>query len=588
MRSPYILRRRPIAEGKPGLGGWGDKSLDGEVVARIDTAALHAGVARAAVDALRAGVLGELERGFSIAYEDSVGIIPVDAGTVRASLDRRLREVRRQQRNYAKLAGEANDASVAADYNDHAKAAAGRVRELQADLDQLDECKPDAPTEVRSDAWYVVEGLANLANTKGTVDRAVAEALRAIIEDLRLELSDDGFTVDFSYKLRVPAGEGHLVLGPIAGVVPVRPAIVHAVTKHHTGERRAKILDLFEAGLDAIEISQRVDDCMPRVAVTHLEVGMADAGMVPASAIALAACGVSSTRQAVISVARTIRDARAYGSDWEGLAARVADTGLELPAGVTAEWAGFAALQYLDPGNADRPSSWIRAAGRQQAVVDAIGDLGGQALLDDVVAAVARKGYPLARHEVAETTRSTSSSGAHWPALTEAVGGWTLAPYPEPKNHEIALRPCHNCGQTATRVIHVPELPTKLLCKCGRMPFAGSPLVPFDYLALPVQTTRRKVNLYRKQKSRSRAERAAVAATSGASGDQTVGHRRRPERSDDERRAVADAYRAGQVICGSGGILETFDVTAHGMYKILAEFDVSTRAPRAKPGAAPS
>lgn len=125
----------------------------------------------------------------------------------------------------------------------------------------------------------------------------------------------------------------------------------------------------------------------------------------------------------------------------------------------------------------------------RQALVDMIASLGGAATMERLE--VKRERWGLARNDLYLISKSMTRSGntPPWPASVERRGDWSKR---SPRTESILanwLRPL--CGDPATAVVRVPEVPDALLCRrCRVMPSRPDLIFPPPYLdhALPTIT----------------------------------------------------------------------------------------------------
>lgn len=118
----------------------------------------------------------------------------------------------------------------------------------------------------------------------------------------------------------------------------------------------------------------------------------------------------------------------------------------------------------------------------RQQLVDVIAARGEVAAYPDVISDLAKTKVDDQRITVFSRVQQLGKAPP-WEPCVERIGTW--AQYAPRTERSLRLVACPHCGGHAAKVIRVPELPACLLCPdCRRMPTAGSPVFPAEYLSL--------------------------------------------------------------------------------------------------------
>jgi hypothetical protein len=148
----------------------------------------------------------------------------------------------------------------------------------------------------------------------------------------------------------------------------------------------------------------------------------------------------------------------------------------KLPTWVTDEWSDerwcrHVAKSYAPAGWTWKSRMWNSVSVGRQAIAYAVANAGGQMRFGDVV-------------EVLRPLKITSLAHAH--TRTEFIGDkWTAKrPFLAPvirrgrgPNGIVESKLCPRCGEPATLVLRVPEIPESLACVCGGVPGLNSTIV---------------------------------------------------------------------------------------------------------------
>ena len=353
--------------------------------------------------------------------------------------------MKRQSTQARKLAiEEEEDDEVRAQYQQDARTATREAAALQLDLSRLrQEDAQVLPATFKSEVDYLIRGLATIA--RGNVaPRDERHALHTVIEDFRIE--ECGDAARWTLHLLVPADGRVAVLGPFTDVVPV---IGRRVTP---AEKKARKNTTADARIRRTLIGQLLDagfpDCLARAA----------------------------------SFAPTTHLARALLND-DVLWPDCAD--------------GFdhAAFNRHVRASWPRNGAWSKGIychtnPKRQAIVDLVAGLGGQARLDQIEAVAEDLGFQVSDvYPLTDEKTSRNPAIPRWPAPVRRCGAWSAATLAEASIVE-SIR-CPRCGEPATAVVRVPEVPGALLCRrCLVAPAHPDLQFPPLYGDLALPTTR--------------------------------------------------------------------------------------------------
>jgi predicted nucleotidyltransferase/DNA invertase Pin-like site-specific DNA recombinase len=467
---------------RPGgaFDGWDrNGQFNGRIDARIDAVDLHAAIYEAAADALREGVEARslpAPSQFAAAQDALAGLPSADPAadplpSLRAAAVRAAAVAANAAKIYASyLDGDARRAALlrtameAAD--DAAAAAEGRLD--RAERAEPDPDAPEPPLEVRASGDMLLEALARLARSPGSVPRDVAERIGRVVTGIRVDPGP--VWADWQASLRVPTATGVLVLGPLTGRVRNRIAARYdpgtdgplpRLTRK--GVRTPELDDdmlaaVLGGGTPVTAVLNRNGEHgrIVRLALAR-RLQAHPYGMARNSAEALMACAVDPTRRAV----------------WAML------TGDEPDPALPDGFAAHLRHVYLDGPQPPSRKWWVAVRDRDRVAALLLAS-GGSLPACRAKQAFAGAGLPAALLADMTSTRS---------------GRQYLVRVPNPKGKQpgccprrgcagtvLTLVPCPHCGGWASRSARVPEVPGGLLCPdCLRMPVPGSPAFPPDY-----------------------------------------------------------------------------------------------------------
>lgn len=467
--SSYLLNCRPEEEAAAANGrrlGWRD--ADRQIVAVIDPAELHKAIAEAAVDAISTGVSWSRQ---------ATAVAPVlDSGPRIAGLVDDIAALRDTIEGYDFQLKVARDLRDGEAMREALSTLAPLRQQLTALEDELAGSQASLPdprmldTTARNELGRVAAALAALAKTDGAAPAALARILRDLLHDVRLEVASDQMSVAFSFRVRVMADDGQIILGPITGTVANR----RRVTKVH--RRDVLIERVFKDG-------QTYQDAAAAL-------GMTDAPFAKRRLFEqLTADDVIRTkglRSAVIDC--PLPDVRRVM--WAEMEARRDGTAFKPPAGVDAAWARHIRETYT--GDTTWALSWmvndpVRARRAVSAVL-AVEDPTAGADWEDVLKTATiglRPGQSrfvveeLMRGKGATRTQEESSYTLHAPVLE-----WVGASHGRAVGRKVRARTCPFCAtQTLTHIVRVPEVPGGILCTtCRRAPTLPKIVFPDGYL----------------------------------------------------------------------------------------------------------
>lgn len=124
---------------------------------------------------------------------------------------------------------------------------------------------------------------------------------------------------------------------------------------------------------------------------------------------------------------------------------------------------------------------YAHTAPKRQILADLVAALGGHASLAQLHHVVADVGLKPTDLYPMTLPRPSNGGQPPWPPTVDRVGTWSAGTLAE-HSHLTSPR-CPRCGQPATAVVRVPEVPTALLCRgCRVMP--GHPDLVFPPLYL--------------------------------------------------------------------------------------------------------
>lgn len=245
-RGAYELMRRPLRDDRRFPGWTCEQANDSEPLASIEREALHRSIADEVLAAVRDGLPADLDAN----HFQAAGPLPrLDARrarlrAVRRQLDDVTRDLERARRN----ANLADEDEVAALFVQDAEAHQATQKRLERELVELEDAieEPELGTAFETNAELVAHAIAALRNAGDRVGATLREALRTVISKERWRLDDNVF--HWELHLELPHRDGTVVLGPIRGAIPSRPARVRTRTPRPAGRDDA-ISELTAAGL---------------------------------------------------------------------------------------------------------------------------------------------------------------------------------------------------------------------------------------------------------------------------------------------------------------------------------------------------
>jgi hypothetical protein len=415
---------------------------DGVKVTNIRMDDLHHDIVRGVASALRHGVPATLLDGHA-SHRSLSSLVVVNQRRERIErLKGDLNVARRMARNCRDLAAQETDEQARQDYTEDVRRHTQRASAITREIEQLEEpsAKAAMPRTFDGEVGYILTGMSTLLTPHGRVSKEERQALRHVVRDFEL-VPGDGY-VGWSLSLLLPAQERVLTLGPITGRVAV------------TGRTATP------AELNARRVS----------------------------------AGAPAARRAVIhqlmGVGYPERIARSATLEPSGLLARVL-------LGEDVVWPGCEPAFDHGAFNAHLRASWptdlawasgvyVQTNPKRQALADVVAALGGEARLDQV--RVFEELYQFAGNAIYVMTLPFYGRGnTCWPPTVERGGDWTAATGAWQSTLHNTL--CALCGEPATAVVRVPEVPDALLCRsCRVMPSCPDLTFPRQYLdlALPV------------------------------------------------------------------------------------------------------
>lgn len=588
----YRLRRRPRQQpvtsehGVERTRGWRESSAEGELIGSVDAAALHSAIAEAAVAGITDGVQGQLEEGYYVHAAAALNVRPAASTSLRARLDDTIVTEERAHQQAVRSAAYADDDETAQACVAEAQRIAASLRRLRAELDQLDEDNASAappPSSIVADAWYVASALANLAKIDDTAPREVGNAIAAVLDDLRVTPASCGERLQVTFSLRLPAEGGVLVLGPISTNVRRRLAAGHRVTSLSKPDKVKRVLALHSNGQNPEQIANAVDDTSARGAIDLVVAELVSLGVPRPNARAMTSPWPDVTRATLFRCVRSLAEHRQplLDPDRRAVEDHLDKVGIELPDGVDPVWAAHVTAAYLST-QAAWSRWWRRTSSLHIKVLEAVSSHDGQTTLEELGVAL---GGTVLRRDIVQVVRGGSRGSYVWPALLQEVGPWAyITRWHRPTgDNVVALINCPHCQQPVNRILAVPEIPTALLCDCGRSTSPESPRFPDTYLHVDTSIAARTP--WETTASSPTHQRRLAAAAGMAVGDEPITGLRRTRRNrppitkaaGDE---ITEAYQAGVPILGPNGVLERFDIGKHQLYTLLRTRDVPRRAPR--------
>lgn len=413
-------------------------------VANIPFSELHLGLVRALLKACRDGMPAVVFAG-QVALRIAEGHVIVSANQAeRHLLEDRLAQVRRRQARAKEAYLGEDDTDVAASFKATFDDATAEIRRLQIRLQDLRTSDDDPLPQgaVEADVDVLLRAVRTLLDCSAKATRAQIYAFHTVVPDLRVVQTSDG-SWQARAVVRLPVADGVADFGPIEWPLRVKTSGVQVA--HATYRPAAPKLPA--------ESREEVRGRLEEQGVTH-------------------------------EMARTLLNSPF----------RRELTELVLHRASLEDLPGWLPLQWREPGFAaqvartflDDSRAWaamgrylVRSAPRQ-ALLSLLGEYGGAMSMADLKLLSPRL------HAFAQNCEFNARSvevARQWPMPFAWEGA--------PGNRTLRAHRC-TCGAVATAVVRVPEVPSALLCSCGRAAMAeryGLDAVRFpeDYQALAVR-----------------------------------------------------------------------------------------------------
>ncbi len=426
-------------------GAWHTgSSADGHKLASLKRVELHRAIVEATARAFREGV--EAAGADGLAALDARGRrVVVDRGEARRlALKERLEGERRIAKRLRDQVVRETDLDVARAYEMDARDHTLEVKRLEEEIARVGshDVVPSLPDSFTGEVDFLLAGIESLLDPTGMVDREDAENLEGVMKDMRIEIIDEDWC-EFTLFWQIPANGSVVNFGPVVGRV-ARQGRSMTPAERQVVER---------GGPSRVERRQLVH---------RLE----QAGYPYSVARAVSIAPFPQLAEALLDGEPRWSDASDTfdHSTFNAHLRRV-----------------YRELQSWDAG------TWCHTNPKRQQLADIVAALGGVARLDQL--------QHVARHfEIKDTdlhplTLPRQKEGAPvWEPSIKRVGQWTAATTAEESLVESHV--CPTCGEPATGVVRVPEVPGSMLCrKCVVSPFAPSLQFPRDYIGLALPHT---------------------------------------------------------------------------------------------------
>jgi hypothetical protein len=473
----YRLRKRLFKKGA--LPGWGDASIDGEIVARVGVGELHKSIADGITKAISAGVVAEKLNGHYIGQFSKSSFVDLENTLSTIALVNEEKVLRNQATRARKVVlefAEEQDATPwikeAIEFERRADAIALKVENLQSAVKLVAKLEKEIPTDMAACA----RALTVLYRVENRAPRAVSDALGQILKDITFELTPKG-RIQWKLFVLLPTSEGAVRLGPICGeVAPALKKLLVTRSILTTGPRNEAAMEVFCAGGSMSEALKKVADWSAARISFNVSKVLMDKGLPANTLSTLLNSKVPQLRMAVIG--GVILKPNMDSSDVSKVA-----KDLNVP-GCSTEWVEHVLHFYLFSHRTHFPSYWISGVGRRQILLNTILEAGGELTIDEFAKA---SGGGFSRTELTQRLLSPPASDGSVEFLSviepgeiyEKVSGRITG------RSSVKLVTCPHCGGFASRVIVVPELTRQLLCpNCRKMPVIDSPEFPVVYIEM--------------------------------------------------------------------------------------------------------
>lgn len=423
----------------PGRGHNPHGLPDGNKIAVVTAVDLHESMLSAFARGLRTGVPAEVLDGYR-AHMDARQLTLVDeTGTAIKQLRRDAGDNRRKATNARENANDQDDADLRQQFLADARRYTDEARRLDRQAAELesDEASRAVPDEFTCEVDHLIRGLDGLRGSDGLVDREVKQAFAKVVRNIRMRRL--GNEIQWSAELLVPAAGRVLILGPFTGIVRARGRLRTdaelATDSHSKGgaiRRRDDFIELENAGFPTN--LARAAAAAPHRLIVRTLLG---------ESVEWPDASPSFDHE---RFSQHIRNTWSSGVGWQG-------------------------------------SLYCPTSPKRQALADLVAARGGETLLADIepeLESIDLKHNSLCRLTVVSATHPV---GLPYPPVVTRWGPWG-------HNTSRSLRAvrsvlCQSCGQPATAVVRVVEVPDTLLCRtCLVMPSNPQLVFPMSYLSL--------------------------------------------------------------------------------------------------------
>ena len=422
------------------------RGLDaGSKVAVVDQRALHRSIVAGVADGLRHGVPVDVLDGYAAHMSLHQLVIVNDRSARVEHLTRERDHARDLAKRARALATSEPDDEVAADYRADARTHAARARSLDEQITAITTAQstPQVPPVFTGEVEYLITGLTALLAADGKMTREQRAAWRTVVHAFRV--IPDGAALRWELELLVPAEGQVMVLGPFTGTVPARGKVLSPAEQARLGapqasgqRRRERIHALLEAGYPL-----HLARCATLAPTDHL------ARALLGEDVTWPDCPPAFDHDAFTTHVRTV---------W----------------GAHPGWG---------------KGVYLQTAPKRQALADLLAALGGSATIADLdphLPALGLVRNDLYALSLPRLMRHPSTPA--WPPTVERDGVWSAG---TKASHSRLVSPrCGVCGEPATAVVRVPEVPDALLCRsCRVMPSRPDLVFPPLYLDLALPPT---------------------------------------------------------------------------------------------------